>query len=110
MTREELEHALRATADVTGEKELIVIGSQAVLGQYPQAPAPLLISQEIDIYAPAAPKMSDMTDGALGLDTRFWRTFEFYIDGVGPDTARVAPDWQDWLIPLCNANTNGATG
>lgn len=87
-----------------------MIGSQAVLGRYPQAPARLLISQEIDIYAPAAPKMSDMIDAALGLDTHFWRTFGFYIDGVGPDTARLAPDWQDWLIPVCNANTNGATG
>ena len=99
MTREELEHALRAAADVTGEKELIVIGSQAVLGRYPQAPAPLLISQEIDIYAPAAPKMSDMIDAALGLDTQIWRTFGFYIDGVGPDTARVAPDWQGLVDP-----------
>ena len=33
MTREQLEHAIRAAADITQQKELIVIGSQAVLGQ-----------------------------------------------------------------------------
>ena len=64
MTREELEHAIRAAADVTQQNDLIVIGSQAVLGQYPNAPAPLLISREVDIYAPNAPEMSDMIDGA----------------------------------------------
>ena len=32
MTRQELEHIIRAAADVTSEKELIIIGSQAILG------------------------------------------------------------------------------
>ena len=44
MTRMELEHAIRASADVTRQNTLIVIGSQAVLGQYPDAPAELLNS------------------------------------------------------------------
>ena len=41
MTRQELEHIIRAAADVTNEKELIIIGSQAILGQYPNAPEEL---------------------------------------------------------------------
>ena len=53
--------------------------------------------------------MSDMIDGALGQQSHFERTFGFYVDGVSPTTARVAPDWREWLIPVCNANTNGAT-
>ena len=52
MTRQELEHIIRAAADVTNEKELIIIGSQAILGQYPNAPEELLISMEADVYAP----------------------------------------------------------
>lgn len=36
MRRDELEHIVRAAADVTGQKEFIVIGSQAILGQYPE--------------------------------------------------------------------------
>lgn len=38
MTREELEHAIRAACDVSGDDEVYVFGSQAILGQYPDAP------------------------------------------------------------------------
>ena len=38
MTRRDLEHTIRATADVTRQRHLIIIGSQAILGQ-PQAQA-----------------------------------------------------------------------
>jgi hypothetical protein len=37
MTREQLEHAIRAACDVTGDNEVYVFGSQAILGQYPEA-------------------------------------------------------------------------
>ena len=110
MTREELEHAIRAAADITRQKTLIVIGSQAVLGQYPDAPAELLISMEVDIYAPKAPEMSDMIDGALGDLSPFQYQFGFSVDGVAPTTARLPSGWQQRLIPVCNPNTNGATG
>lgn len=39
MTRSELEHAIRAACDVADETELWVFGSQAILGQFPDAPA-----------------------------------------------------------------------
>ena len=60
MTRTELEHIIRAVAAITNENELIVIGSQAILGQYPDAPKKLLVSDEADIYAPARPDLSDL--------------------------------------------------
>ena len=56
-TREQLEHLLRASASVlihsgsrSSPQELVVIGSQAILGQYPQAPGELLRSMEADLY------------------------------------------------------------
>lgn len=33
MTREELEHALRAACEIAGDDEVYVFGSQAILGQ-----------------------------------------------------------------------------
>ena len=110
MTREQLEHAIRAAADVTGQRELIVIGSQSVLGQYPDAPATLLISQEVDIYAPEAPETSDSIDGSLGEYSLFEKTHGFRVDGVGPETAKLPKGWESRLIPVSNPNTNGATG
>ena len=110
MNRQELEHIIRAAADVTEEKHLIIIGSQAILGQYPDAPEPLLISMEADIYAPDAPELSDYIDGALGPDTLFDKTHGYHADGVSPTTASLPAGWHERLTPICNANTNGATG
>ena len=110
MTREELEHAIRAAADITKQDRLIVIGSQAILGQHPDAPAALLVSREVDIYAPDAPEKWDMINGALGEDSQFHKTFGFYVDGVSPTTARLPQGWESRLVAVCNPNTNGATG
>ena len=93
MRRDELKHIIRAAADVTGEKEFIVIGSQAILGRYPDAPAPLLMSMEADLYARYAPDESDFIDGSLGRDSRFDQTFGYHADGVGPSTAKLPGGW-----------------
>jgi hypothetical protein len=44
----------------------VVIGSQAVLGQVPQAPQALLASIEADLYPRYAPERSDLIDGTIG--------------------------------------------
>jgi hypothetical protein len=49
MTRGALEHLLRAAAAITNERAFVVIGSQAILGQHPDAPARLLTSIEADL-------------------------------------------------------------
>jgi len=38
MKRSELEHLIRAAGRIAGDREIVVIGSQAVLGQFPDAP------------------------------------------------------------------------
>ena len=89
MTRQDLEHIIRAAADVTQQQHLIIIGSQAVLGQYPNAPEALLVSMEAGLYAPDAPELSDFIDGALGPDTLFDKTHGYHADGVSPTTASL---------------------
>ena len=39
MKRRELEHVIRAAADIADDDEIVVIGSQAILGEHPDAPA-----------------------------------------------------------------------
>ena len=41
VTRSELEHLIRSAADIANDDEIVVIGSQAILGQFPEAPAPV---------------------------------------------------------------------
>ncbi|MEP0841386.1 MAG: hypothetical protein HRF43_01590 [Phycisphaerae bacterium] len=57
MTRPQLEHILRAAAGITGADRFVIIGSQAVLGQFPDAPAELLVSMEADLFPCAVPRM-----------------------------------------------------
>ena len=44
MTRDQLEHAIRAACDVAEDTELLVFGSQAILGEHPDAPPELRAS------------------------------------------------------------------
>jgi hypothetical protein len=50
MKRSELEHIIRASGKIADDDEIVVIGSQAILGQFPNAPVRLLMSMEADIY------------------------------------------------------------
>ena len=50
MKRRELEHLIRAAAAVTDQYEIVVVGSQSVLGAVPDAPDVLLQSREADCY------------------------------------------------------------
>lgn len=56
MNRKQLEHIIRAAGAIAEVDELIVIGSQAILGACPDAPAELLMSREVDLYPPKEPE------------------------------------------------------
>jgi len=99
MTREELEHVIRAAADVAGD-HLIVIGSQAILAQYPDAPTELLVSQEADMFPRADPDAAIKIDGAIGDGSHFHDSFGYYAHGVGPETATLPEGWQDRLVAV----------
>ena len=51
MRYDQLEHAIRAACDVSGDTELLIFGSQAILGSYPDAPESLRASIEVDVQA-----------------------------------------------------------
>lgn len=93
MTREQLEHVLRAAAVIANENSLVVVGSQAILLPFPNAPAALLVSREIDLYPALHPERSDLIDGAIGAMSSFDETFGYHADGVGPETAIMPADW-----------------
>lgn len=110
MRRENLEQIIRACAEVAGDQEIVVVGSQAILGSFPQAPAAMLISAEADVYPRNDRSQADRIDSALGELTRFHAEFDFYAQLVGPETAKAPDGWEDRLVALSNENTGGATG
>lgn len=110
MTRDELEHVIRAAADIAQDDDIVVIGSQAVLGQFPDAPPSLRISVEADVYPRHRPERADVIDGSIGEGSPFHATYGYYAQGVGEETAVLPAGWRERLVPVCNANTRGATG
>jgi hypothetical protein len=108
--RPELEHIIRAAATVSGDQELIVIGSQAVLGQFPDAPEELLASREADIYPRNRPEGAIEIEDSLGDGSYFDSTYGYYAHAVGPETATLPDGWEQRLIEVRNENTGGATG
>ncbi len=105
MTRLQLEHIIRASAVIADDPDIIVIGSQAILGQFPDAPQELLISLEADVFPKNLPERSETIDGSLGDGSPFERTFGYFAHGVAEETAVLPPGWRDRLIEVSNPNT-----
>lgn len=110
MRRSDLEHLIRAAGRIAGERELVIIGSQSVLGQFPDAPVALLMSMEVDLYPLARPELADKVDGAIGEGSNFHQTHGYYAQGVGPETATLPAGWRRRLVRVDNPNTNGYAG
>jgi hypothetical protein len=110
MTRAQLEHVIRAAAAISGEDEIVVIGSQSVLGQFPSAPPELLVSNEADVYPRSRPERAELIDGSIGEGSMFHETFGYYAQGVGPETAVLPRGWESRLVAVRGPATRGATG
>jgi len=110
MTRSELEHLIRASGAIADDDELIIIGSQSILAQFPEAPATLRASMETDLYPRNKPELADLVDGSIGEGSYFHEQFGYYAQGVGPNTAVLPVGWDDRLARIDNENTNGIAG
>jgi hypothetical protein len=110
MRRSQLEHIIRAASSITGERDIVILGSQAILGQLPNAPDELLRSMEADVVPRNRPELSDLIDGSIGELSPFHHTFGYYAHGVGGETAVLSAGWKERLVPIANENTGGATG
>lgn len=110
MQRSELEHLIRASGEIADDDEIIIIGSQSVLGEFPDAPLRLLMSMEADIFPKNKPENADRVDGAIGEGSSFHELHGYYAQGVGENTAILPNGWRDRLVVVNNENTKGVSG
>ncbi|HLH53452.1 MAG TPA: DUF6036 family nucleotidyltransferase [Verrucomicrobiae bacterium] len=110
MNRFELEHIIRASSGITNQKEIVIVGSQSILGKFPNANQRLLVSMEADVFPLEQPQLSDQIDGAIGERSLFHQTFGYYAHGVSENTAVLPNNWKERLIAVQNQNTGGGTG
>ncbi|MFN7972676.1 MAG: DUF6036 family nucleotidyltransferase [Acidobacteriota bacterium] len=110
MNRQQLEHVIRASANIAEDDDIVVVGSQSILGQFPDAPAELLESMAADVYPRNKPEAWELIDGSIGELSPFHRAFGYYAHGVGEETSTLPAGWKERLVPIRNENTRGATG
>ena len=66
MQRSQLEHLIRAAAEIANEYGFVIVGSQSILGVVASPQPEYRVSMEADIYALQAPGLADLIDGANG--------------------------------------------
>ena len=102
MRRRELAHVLRAAATITGDSEILVIGSQAILGSYSEDELPdqTWVSMEADIAFLDDPDASkaDAVDGHIGEGSEFHSLYAYYAQGVEVSTAVLPDGWRERVI------------
>lgn len=94
LTRKQLEHAIRAACDVSGDSELWIFGSQAILGEFPDAPESLRSSVEVDVQPKNHPEKVDLIDGNLGELSMFHQTHGFYVHGISLESIKLPRRWK----------------
>ena len=109
LERSELEHLRRAASEIIDERQFIVIGSQSILGKYPNAPEELLRSREADFIAKNKPESTRMLE-AIGEASRFYETHGYYADPVDSGTAVLPKDWKSRLVNVSSPRTKGVSG
>ncbi|MGP5305761.1 DUF6036 family nucleotidyltransferase [Brachybacterium alimentarium] len=114
MKRQELAHILRAACDIAGDQEVLVLGSQSILGAYDEddLPPAATASLEADIAFLDDPKRikADEVEGAISEMSPFHQTNGFYAEGVHVETAVYLPHgWRDRLISWRLTSSDPAT-
>jgi hypothetical protein len=100
VNRQQLEHVIRAAAMIAADDEIVVIGSQSILGCHPEAPPELCVSADVDLYPRHHPERADLVEGSIGELSPFHETFGYYAQAVGPATAVLPEGWEGRLVPV----------
>jgi hypothetical protein len=90
MRRDQLEHAIRAACQITNQLEVVVVGSQAILGSYPEYALSTLATRSLEVdVLPITDdnsetiRLADLIVGVAGEFSPFEQQHGFRIDGVG---------------------------
>ncbi len=109
MRREQLEHVLRAASQIADDPNVLVIGSQSILGAISEdrLPPAATASIEVDVafFDDPGDRKADQVDGAIGELSQFHETFGYYAQGVSVCTAVLPHGWRDRLVLVQTAST-----
>ncbi|HEX8110712.1 MAG TPA: DUF6036 family nucleotidyltransferase [Kofleriaceae bacterium] len=112
VNREQLAHVLRAASAIVDDHDILIIGSQSLLGSFDENVLPLeaTASMEVDLAYFDDPDevKADRVDGAIGELSPFHELHGFYAQGVSVSTAVLPEGWRDRVVLWSNRSTGGA--
>jgi hypothetical protein len=102
VTRIQLAHLLRSACAIAHDADVLVIGSQSILGSFDEEDLPpeATASQEADIAFLNDPERTkaDDVEGAIGEMSTFHEENGIYAEAVHIDTAVLPNGWQSRLV------------
>src|SRR5882762_10677594 len=109
MKKRQVDHVLRSAGRITGEKQFVIVGSQALHGKFPDLADEIVRSAEVDLIAKKNVARTDWLN-AIGQDSSFHEQFGYYADPVDENTATLPRGWRGRLVNLPPGDTDGVTG
>ncbi len=109
MKKQHVEHVLRAAGRITGEKKIIIIGSQSLHGKHPDVADSIVRSVEVDLYAKHNSSRTEWLN-VIGQESKFHEEFGYYADPVDEKTAILPKGWKGRLVNLPPGDTEGVRG
>jgi hypothetical protein len=82
MRRDQLEHAIRTACQLTGLTEVIIVGSQAILGSFNEDELPFYATRSLEIDALNRPGMSGDSTSWEG-----WSHVRWFVEEVSAGAA-----------------------
>lgn len=102
MNRQQLAHLLRSACAIADDPDVLVLGSQSILGSFDEEDLPpaATASQEADIAFIDDPgrKKADRVEGAIGEMSTFHEEHGIYAEGVDIEVAILPDGWKDRLV------------
>lgn len=100
MKRTLLDDLLRDVERITGDRELVMIGSQAVHAVVTDVPAEVVMSRECDLLFDESDPVVEAIDASLGPDSERAAEFLVHVDTVSSSFPFLAPGWEQRLVPF----------
>jgi hypothetical protein len=102
VNRTQLAHVLRSASRIAGDSEVLVVGSQAILGvrDEDELPTEATASMEADIaFIDDVDRVkADEVEGGIGEFSPFHEEFGYYAEGIHIDTVALPGGWKERLL------------
>ncbi|MBB2923714.1 hypothetical protein [Cellulomonas cellasea] len=103
MRRSELAHILRAASTIAGDAEVLLVGSQSILGSFDEDDLPDeavgSIEADVAFFGTDAGEKALRVDGAIGEDSGFHQMYGYYAQGLEIDGLVVLPQgWEQRVV------------